>query len=895
MGKTFWEKFSEEPFVDKFVGRDDLLAIVDEAVADAPNKHIIMFFGEGGIGKTALLRRIYNKYNNDKNLFVAKADYREAKFHSLSTFIEGFLVQLLKAGVINPDYIEEFRAKRKSYQQMWLTPEINDNQIKELERIAGNYLIQQINEKLKNRRVLALLDSIEVYLEQEGGTKPREIASQLNNNVLIFAGRPSDHTTSIFINKTLPEYKSQGWNVHKPIFLNKFTIDETRAYFAKVLPVPLPLELIETIHILTDGKPILLAFMVEWFKHNVRLPDYINKSKDELEALDEFHLDMLREDFELMLIRRVQAVRTPLEKALLFLSFLDRRYDKRILQLALDRPMEYVERLETELRSMAFVRSFLDDSSGLLHDEAKRLIYQYAWPPYDPTHEDRHELARKVIDGFYLPEIKRLRDEAAAILKAANGVPVQVPQEMRAHELEMECLDYHYRISLDEGRRYVTQLIGEGISLRKREGIRHEITMRVSEAEAKVAVARMNLRRGQFAGNQEIVEKALKEKDLEPWYRMRLLYELSDAPTDPEEKAAYLKRAKRIAHKTRDQKAEAQIHNDLGLMYRRQGLWDKAEESYRETLKILKFVDDPDQKASTLNNLAYVKLLQGDLELAVSLADIALEMRETRANQLGMAFSYLTKGQLVEANGDHVQAVRDYRMAASLFRKLGRDQNEAQAQIHLSEARRLDEDFEAAETLLSSALQLPPSEIRAHAERELGALYFTQGQKLEEPAEKASQYEAARTAFEKSLQTSQLKRDWYGQAQAFYELIFLGFTTDSTIDEAYAEQLRAVLADHDYPILKAQLAELYAEVKYKQGEIETAFKAYIQVANILSKRNLRKYNDMFARFKHKFLTQPLPIQYELSDYFEEVIAELPPQSRLRSSLSSLCRAFQLAY
>jgi len=113
----------------------------------------------------------------------------------------------------------------------------------------------------------------------------------------------------------------------------------------------------------------------------------------------------------------------------------------------------------------------------------------------------------------------------------------------------------------------VFEELGEGISLRKREGIRHEITMRVSEAEAEVALARMNLRRGQFEGNREIVEEALKHKNSSAWYRTTLLYELSDAVIEPEEKATYLKRAMRIAEQSQDQAAVAKIYNDLGLMY----------------------------------------------------------------------------------------------------------------------------------------------------------------------------------------------------------------------------------------------------------------------------------------------------------------------------------------
>ncbi|MGB0383582.1 MAG: hypothetical protein ACPGWR_02050 [Ardenticatenaceae bacterium] len=629
MYKKFRANSGEELFVDKFVGREDLLAKVDEIVADEPNNHVITLLGEGGIGKTALLRRIYNKYKDDENIYLNTIDYNKSKFKSLPTLANEFFRPHLEDGAITENDILVFQKKVMRAQQAFLENK-DEKSVKELQDEAYRFGIGKVKDGLKGRRMLSLTDSIDASHEFALGQEINELASSFDNTVIILAGRPQDAVIWYLENITLNIFRDKKWKIHEIRLVERFTVDETTKYFDKVLPVRLKPELIDTIHILSAGKPILLAFTVEWFKHNVVLPKYINKSKEELEALDEFHLERSRRNFELELIRRVQAAETPLDKALLFLSFLDRRYDKRILQLALKRPLEYVERLEEQLRDMAFIRSFLDDSSGLLHDEAKRLIYEYAWPPYDPRRKDRAKLARKVIDGFYLPEIKKLRAEtAAATFKDPSKVSTQVFKETLAHELEMECLDYHYRISFDEGRRYVTKLIGEGISLRKQEGIRDEITKQAGEAEAEVAVARMNLRRGQFEGNQEIVEQALNQKDssegsvlASPWYRTTLLYELSDAHPEPQKKAAYLMQAIEIAEQSPDQEASAKIYNDLGLMYQRHGLFAEAEETYQ---KRLAFVDDPEQKAATLNNLALVKLLQGEIDQAKSLAGMALE------------------------------------------------------------------------------------------------------------------------------------------------------------------------------------------------------------------------------------------------------------------------------
>jgi tetratricopeptide (TPR) repeat protein len=330
-------------------------------------------------------------------------------------------------------------------------------------------------------------------------------------------------------------------------------------------------------------------------------------------------------------------------------------------------------------------------------------------------------------------------------------------------------------------------------------------------------------------------------------------------------------------------------------MYRRQGLWAQAEEAYNQTLEILRTVDDMHQQASTLNNLAFVKLLRGEFDRAQSLADVALEMRESLGKQIGVAFSYLTKGEIAETMDNRAQASQAYRAAALLFEKLGRDRDHALAQIRLAEVRRHEQDFESAEDLLAPALALPLSEIRAQAERELGALRRTQGMVAEGLARKSQLYDEAVAGFQRSLETSCHKRDWYGQSKSLIQLIFVRYLMDGDIDESLVQQLKSIIVEHDYPVLEAELNEVCADVAYTEKKITEAFELYLEVARVLSTHNPRKYNAMFERFKRKFLEQPREVQQHLCSRFEQVIETLPRENRLRSSLKSLCWAITLAF
>lgn len=889
------DTYDEKLYVDKFVGREDLLGIVEQAVSDVPNRHVLLFEGEGGMGKTALLRRVRRKYENDDSVVVIQLDYVQARFQSLSTLAESFIEQLSRVYTFSQEESAIFYSKLRTAQGA-LAESREDEIVDQLEFDAYLFLIHRYNDNASaNTRLVILSDSIEVAIEADRGSRINRLASEFSNAVIVLAGRPQHARVERYKSDISNIFEPRGW-IYKRCVIEPFSLEDAISYFAQVLPTAPESSLVEKIVILTEGKPILLAITAEWFKHNVRLPEELDRSKQELESLDSFRLQRLQRYFERTLVRRVREVREPLYRAILYLSFLDRRYDKRILQLALDLPMANIEAMEPELRRMAFIRSFMEDISGLLHDEAKDLINEHAWPPHDSDGQERRALADKIIDGFYLPEIERLHASAMAKVEATLGTGAQLSysaEELLAHELEMECVDYQFRVSPDRGRRYITRLIGEGVSLPKREGLPKEVESHLGEEEEQVTKARINVARGYYEGSRQVLERALKRKGLSPWYRTSLLRELSEATTDPEGKETRLKEAMRIAETTQDQEEMAKIYNQLGLVYRRQGLWDEAESAYQQTLTILQEVDDLDQKAGTLNNLAYIKFLRGDLDLAENLIQVSLRIRESTGNQLGLAFGYLASGDIAKAKGQHEQAVRAYEVAASLFEKLGREQNHAQALIHLAEAKLTENDFDGARELLQPGLKHTAS--KAWAERALGVLHREKGMQTEDHDERTQQYEAAVAAFQQSLQTCEQTDDAYGQALALFDLIQLHFIWQHTVDQIYTRDLEAVLAQYDYPLIKAQLENLYADIACEEEDIDQAFRRYIEAAKVFSIRDLQKYGVLFGELKRKFFMQPPETQHELCAYFDQVITELPQESRLRSSLSSLCWAVRLGF
>jgi tetratricopeptide (TPR) repeat protein len=904
-----------QPFVDRFIGREKYIAIIDEALADQENRYLIPFLAKGGTGKTALLREVYKRNSLKDNVIVIQLDYSQTGFQSMSAIANNIVTQILdKGGIPQQSHEEYLRMAQKGYDAF--RAGASKEEVTKLAFSAYNFLIQKMNNELiiTNKRLLVISDSVEATTDISMGLKVNELASDFSNAVIVIAGRPTDIVIGRFVQEFNDVYEPKGWIVKKPINLSYFTEQETRLYLKKTFGQDIDIDIVQKVHLLTDGKPVLLAITSEWLTRHVDLPSDVDLPLHLLQRIkreDEERFTRIRHDFEMQLIDRVRVVTSPIDEALLKMAFLDRRYDKQILKLVLQNALEDLEgekldaklnEIENELGKISFVRSLLEDEhTSLIHDEAKELIKLYAWRMRDPKGTERKSLIVKIIDEFYLPEIKKYRNSIRQQVKESHenrNVTIEPKERYLVAELEVECLFYHYRLSLRQGREYLTQLLSEELTVLKREAIWHELFNQVeNENEAMIAMARMDLKGGVFEDANKIKQAyktALSEKNTSYEYQMDLLYELSDLPEDPAEKDAYLQKALGIAKENDDQERIGIIYNDIGLMYRKQGDWKQAEVNYEHALKIAKSY--PALKASTLNNLAYAKLLNGERDIAGTLIDIALQERVRQGNQIGIAYSYQTKAFFYDSKGEIFRAKEYYQDAANIFYAQGREKDHAKVLVYLAEIQRIDHLFDEAEKLLEKALQLPPSEAKALAERELGLIY--RKKMIENKAEdRKKTFAHARKHFQNSLKVCQKTRDKHGQIQAFLDLSLLNFWFDKSVVKQEFENLSRMLEKNkqNFPLLYANFLELQGDINYSQGDFEKAFEDYLSSAKILSQRHLRKFNAMFDRFRERVFELEAGTQSKLCDFFSNYQKNLRKSDVLNSALQGLCVAIKIAF
>jgi tetratricopeptide (TPR) repeat protein len=115
-------------------------------------------------------------------------------------------------------------------------------------------------------------------------------------------------------------------------------------------------------------------------------------------------------------------------------------------------------------------------------------------------------------------------------------------------------------------------------------------------------------------------------------------------------------------------------YDRLGYLSRTYGHLGMAEEHYCQALKHFERPGLPDviedERATTLNNLAFVDALLGDTEAARNRAEQALELRRKLGQAYPIALSYNTRGLICALQGEYLLSRRDCEQALNIFEKL---------------------------------------------------------------------------------------------------------------------------------------------------------------------------------------------------------------------------------
>lgn len=895
---------------DMFIGREKELQMIDEMVRDPEGaRHMLRIMGAAGAGKTWLLRQLYHRYRDDPAILVVRIDYGEARPQSLP----GLSLHVIE------QFGEHMSEKHKAdyHQRMadWkalLESEVDPDRIREEQNKIYLFGIDLIWQLSQEKRILILSDALDTENALEDIQRTNLMATNLLNTVMLFTGRPGSFTEQVY-DELARLYRR--WQTHPVYELGGFSEAEAHSYLAASLPTGAALDVPAKVSLLTAGQPVLVALAAEWLQQRATLPEEVDMPLEKLRTLEEAPLRERRRLFEAALVEDIRALRRPIDRAILYRSFLNQRDDPRILEHVLEAVApDELARVVEELKQSVVVRQSIITESSLLHQEVRRLLLEHVWPALDPDESLRHTLARTVIDAYYLPEIERLntiiQDKLAQTLKptlsSATGTApdrhdkLPIPDEYwPKRDLQIECLFYHFCISEQDGWNYLNQLFDEALtyhySLPQMDALVQVVPrvapQQVHSARFQVRFAQILLEKGEVQRAASMAEQALDAPDVDPTDAANAFIVLADATTDPAEKVTHFKVSLEMAEAAEDPVLEQKIHNRLGLAFRRQGHWKEAEQAYLQVLRMLDEQHDPNQYAATLNNLAFVYMLNGNLIRADNLAEKALRMRREQGNIHGLGFSYSTRGRIAEAMGNHVLAQRYHRTAVDLCELVGDTNNAALMQVNVAASECQSQKFEPARLLLARALRSDIPNIRARALHQAARVDVEEGRALASqsapPLEVESKYEDAEQLARRALALAKEVLDDHLIASVLLDLIMITFLREQRKDEALVAELQEILKDHDYKLEKGRLIELEGDLAYSRGEVAAGFHHYLEACEQLATYSLSSFRTLFEQVRDKFFEAEPDEQKQICQMIEAKFADVHPASPL-IALKDLC-------
>ncbi len=442
------------------IGRENIfLEIKDIILQDDGVCHFIPITGKGGSGKTMLFNQIQEYFDNHvdeyPHVLVVNYDYRDLRSQSLAGTLYVNVCKMLQRNpkMFPPEAVEHF------FRMLLETPE-------DLNALIS-FLMMELEYLVKaGIRLVLLEDTIEVInAPSDYINNTFQIGAFLPNCVAIVAGRPEDNTYDHLevINSNLGD---NDWVLHPPFVLASFSLEETKKLVQSYFGNNLSKDLIEKIYLLTNGSPIHLAIVIEVLNHNANL-EILQEDIDDLVL--QFNSDKAGfiSRFEYDLLAKISKLGSTIDWTILYLAYLNRRYDRKIIKLLMGGNEREIEALEDKYKSLLYLRkSSLPsrEKREILHDEIQRMINSLIWDRIDFMKEHRKAITYKVIEGYYQPEIKKVEDRLITVSDkdmSLDDLIRYLEESFNLAELQNERLDYLLRVDVPGGIDYFHQLSEE--------------------------------------------------------------------------------------------------------------------------------------------------------------------------------------------------------------------------------------------------------------------------------------------------------------------------------------------------------------------------------------------------------------------------------------------------
>lgn len=692
---------------------------------------------------------------------------------------------------------------------------------------------------------------------------------------------------TIAAGRHLPEPSQIGWNWSekdiRSCALTSFTTKEIEQFMTINVPTLDFLEYssqpLKSVKALTEGRPILLALLTEILrKQNITVNHLMREPKP---------------TFEEKLATQIMSFHYPLNYALLFMSHVRHRFNQSMLQaifqeVKVGKPLTSTQYKKTtdELIEFPSVRASSSSHDFTLHDELQRLVIKYCWPTVAASSELRLCISKITVAHYE----ELLRTEGNEEIRESYRV------EMLYHKLFIEVddgLDFFYehfmralelsqtvfaRNLLEEVRRFHHETLLPNEFPRKRLSAEQLDDLKLAEAdlllEEDAPMSALQLYE-ELENNTVWMERHASDL-LFGKANSYLKAEMYSQATETYEKCLRLFQISKAR--------TSEIYNGLGLIARRQSNYSLAIEYYETSLGFLKNLGKPQQYASVLNNLGNAYRINGTPEKGLLYCKRALQIREQlfregKYGQLPVGLSHSTLGLIYQTMGNLAQEEFHYSEAFQIFQALGSKVYLAGARINLGKVWHAKGNRDEALKYFQEAYKLVKGlnrEAEIESLNQQGRVYRERGQ-----------WRNAMDYFTKALVLSREVKQRFGISE---NLIYLADCL-AHLGRPYAKELEEARNTAPNKLIEGRVEEIQGDIFYRAGDFQAAFTFYGRASRLYAQHSEVEFAKILERLESHLLDVPGDILSDiitplLAYWTEEKLNESYPQ------LPRLCRAVQ---
>jgi tetratricopeptide (TPR) repeat protein len=260
--------------------------------------------------------------------------------------------------------------------------------------------------------------------------------------------------------------------------------------------------------------------------------------------------------------------------------------------------------------------------------------------------------------------------------------------------------------------------------------------------------------------------------------------------------------------------------NNLGVYYDNQNNYEKAKESYSESLKIKHTLGDLKGTAIILGNLGFIYKNIGNIPKALDHFSQSLKIQEKIGDKPGLAINLINTGAIYQTLGDNTKALEYYEKSLIIEEAMGNKEGIINALVNIgslmSEQRNFSKAKEFLERSLKLSLELDHKNGITSSLNNLGNLAYYKGNLSE-----ALEY------FFKSLKIKEEVGDQLGTINVLHNIGRIYYTKGELIKaQQNASKAFEIARDLGYPKKIESSAKLLKDIYKKTGKYKEALEMF---------------------------------------------------------------------